>query len=99
MGLGALRFWTAEHHPRPPLCQQATSIQCVKYGNTYTDKSFCWHTGGGGGDILKTYFLISIYFNVKLIVLPKMLHFKHLISKMDFTATKYSGQSNFTVKK
>ena len=30
----------------PPVCQQATSIQCVKYGNTYTCKSFCWHTGG-----------------------------------------------------
>ena len=51
MGLGALRFWAAEHLPRPPLCQQATSIQCVKYGNTYTDKSVCWHTGGGGGVI------------------------------------------------
>ena len=24
-----------------PLCQQATSIQCVKYGNTYTSKNFC----------------------------------------------------------
>ena len=32
----------------PPLCQQVTSIQCVKYGNTYTCKSFCWHTGVGG---------------------------------------------------
>ena len=30
----------------PPLCQQATSIQCVKYGNRHTGKSFCWHTGG-----------------------------------------------------
>ena len=41
----------------PPVCQQATSIQCVKYGNTYTCKSFCWHTGGGGGnDILKNVF-------------------------------------------
>ena len=27
-------FWAAEH--LPPLCQQAASIQCVKYGNTYT---------------------------------------------------------------
>ena len=41
----ALGFWAAEHLP-PPLCQQATSIQCVKYGNKYTCKSFCWHTGG-----------------------------------------------------
>ena len=29
-----------------PFCQQAISIQCVKYGNTYTGKSFCWHKGG-----------------------------------------------------
>ena len=28
-----------------PLCQHATSIQCVKYSNTYTGKSFCWYTG------------------------------------------------------
>ena len=40
----------------PPLCQQATSIQCVKYGDTYTGKIFCWHTGGGGNDILKNVF-------------------------------------------
>ena len=38
----------------PPVCQQATSIQCVKYGNTYTCKSFCWHTWGN--DILKNVF-------------------------------------------
>ena len=31
-----------------PLCQQATSIQYVKYGNV-TGKSFCWHTGWGRG--------------------------------------------------
>ena len=42
-----LGFWAAEH--LPPLCQQATSIQIVQYGNTYTGKTFCWHTGGGGG--------------------------------------------------
>ena len=36
----------------PPVCQQATSIQCVHYGNTYTGKSFCWHTGGGGGEMI-----------------------------------------------
>ena len=45
----ALGFWAAEHLPPSLLCQQATSIQCVKYENTYTGKSFCWHTGGGGG--------------------------------------------------
>ena len=45
----ALGFGAAEHLPPPPaLCQQATSIQCVKYGNAYTGKSFYWHTGGGG---------------------------------------------------
>ena len=47
-------FWAAEHLPPPPLCQQAASIQCVKYGNTYTCKSFCWHTGGN--DIFKNVF-------------------------------------------
>ena len=36
----ALGFWAAKHLP-PPLCKI-----CVKYGNTYTGKSFCWHTGG-----------------------------------------------------
>ena len=40
----------------PPVCQQATSIQSVKYGNTYAGKSFCWHTGGGGNDFLKNVF-------------------------------------------
>ena len=40
----ALSFWAADISP--PLCQQVTSIQCVKYGNIYTGKSFCWHTGG-----------------------------------------------------
>ena len=34
----------------PPLCQQATSIQCVKYGNTYTCKAH------RGNDILKNVF-------------------------------------------
>ena len=52
MGLGP-GFSAAEHLP-PPLCQQATSIQYVKYGNTYTCKSFCWHTEGN--DILKNVF-------------------------------------------
>ena len=44
--LWALGFWAAEQLPPPPLCQQATSLQCVKYGNTYTDESFCWHMRG-----------------------------------------------------
>ena len=64
MGLGPV-FWAAEHVP--PLCQPATSIQCVKYGNTYTGKSFCWPRGRGGGrgdEFLKKCFLISIYVNV-----------------------------------
>ena len=42
-----LNFWAAEY--RPALCQQATFIQCVNYGNTYIDKSFA---GTGGGDIV-----------------------------------------------
>ena len=40
-----LGFRAAEHL-FSPLYQQATSIQCVKYGNKYTCNSFCWHTGG-----------------------------------------------------
>ena len=35
-----------------PLCQHATFIQCVKYGNTYPDKSFCLHMGGGGWGLI-----------------------------------------------
>ena len=55
-----LGFWAAEHVP--PLCQQATSIQCVKYGNTYTGKRFCWHMGAGGMIFQKVFSdLISIY--------------------------------------
>ena len=41
----ALGFWAAKHPP--PRVPASHSIQCVKYGNTYTCKSFCWHTGGG----------------------------------------------------
>ena len=63
----ALRFWAAEHL-HPPLCQKATSIQCVKYSNTY----MLAHVGGM--IFLKKCFLISIYINVKLIVLPKNSH-------------------------
>ena len=72
MGLGPGFFELLNIFPPPPVCQQATSIQCVKYGNTYTCKSFCWHTGGGGMIFLKKSFRISIYLNVKLIVLPKI---------------------------
>ena len=50
LGPGFLGYGTSF----PPVCQQATSIHCVKYGNTYTGKSFCWHTGGN--DILKNVF-------------------------------------------
>ena len=58
------------------------------------------HGGGGGDDILKKSFRISIYFNVKLIGLPKIFSsLKHLISKTDFIAIKYSGQGIFKVKK
>ena len=71
MGLGP-GFWDAEHlSPPPPVCQQATSIQCAKYGNTYMQKLLLAH---GGNDISKKCFRISIYLNVKLIVLPKSLH-------------------------
>ena len=37
-------------------------------------KAFAGTRGGGGNDILKKSFLIPIYLNVKLIVLPKILH-------------------------
>ena len=59
----------AAEHPLP-LCRQATTIQCVKYGYTYTGKYFA---GTRGKDMLKCS-LISIYFNLKLIVLHKILH-------------------------
>ena len=49
MGLGP-GFWAAEH---PPLCQQATSIQCVKYVTHIQTKAFA---GTLGGDILKNVF-------------------------------------------
>ena len=49
----------------------------------------------GGEWYFKKCFRISIYFNVKLIVLPKILH----LSKADFTAMKYSGKGSFRVKK
>ena len=45
MGLGP-GILAAEHLPPPPLCQQATSIQCVKYGNTYTSKAFAGTRAG-----------------------------------------------------
>ena len=38
-----------------------------------------------------------IQFNVKLIVLPKILH--HLIWKIDSTIIKYTSQGSLTVKK
>ena len=41
----------------------------------------------------------SKYFNVKLMFYPKFTSLKHLISRMDFTAIKYSGQGSFKVKK
>ena len=44
-------------------------------------------------------FLISIYFNVTDCSTQNFIFLKHLISKMDFTATKYSGQGSFTLKK
>ena len=52
----------------------------------------------GGNDFFKKCFQISIYLNVKLIV-PNFTSLKHLISKTDFTAIKYSGQGSFKVKK
>ena len=42
---------------------------------------------------------MSKYFNEKLMLYPKFTSLKHLISRMDFTAIKYSGQGSFKVKK
>ena len=53
-------------HSPTPVCQHVAFIDCAKYVNTYTGKSFCWHTGGGGRYAIKL-FLISIYFLVKKI--------------------------------
>ena len=50
--------------------------------------------GGGGGGVecyFKKWFRISIYLNVN----PNFTSLKHLISKTDSTAIKYSGQGSF----
>ena len=52
MGLGP-GFWAAEH--LPPLVPASHFYTMCEYGNTYAGKSFCWHTGGGGGVILKIF--------------------------------------------
>ena len=56
-------------------------------------KAFAGTRGGGGG--VKKWFRISIYLNVN----PNFTSLKHLMSKADFTAIKYSGQGSFKVKK
>ena len=51
----------------------------------------------GGNDILKKCFLISM---CKIDCSTQNFTFlKHIISKMGFTAIKYSGQGSFTMKK
>ena len=49
----------------------------------------------GGGEILKKCFLISIYFNVKLIILPKKGYF-HMCPRMDFLQTLHINNSLYT---
>ena len=58
------------------------------------------HGGGGGNAILKKCFRISIYLICKTdCSTQNFTSLKHLISKTDFTAIKYSGQGSFKVKK
>ena len=90
LGPGFLGCWTS-----PPLCQQATSIQCVKYGNTFTGKSFCWHTGGMIFDFL----MISIYSYVNWLFFPRFYTFEAYYIENGFHCHKYSGQGSFTVNK
>ena len=44
----AMGFWATEQlsPPPPPVCQQATSIQCVKYGTHIHAKAFVGTRGG-----------------------------------------------------
>ena len=59
--------------------------------------------GGGGGkgnDILKNVFGFLYYLNVKTdCSTQNFTSLKHLISKTDFTAIKYSGQGSFKAMK
>ena len=87
-----LRPWVFGLLNISPLCQRATSIQCVKYGNTYTGKSFYWHTGDDISDF-------DIFKCKTDCSTQNVTSLKHLISKMNFTAIKYSGQGSFMVKK
>ena len=53
-----LDHWFSGHRlssppPHTHLCQHTTFIYCAKYMNTYTGKSFCWHKGGVGNDMLE----------------------------------------------
>ena len=75
MGLGPEFLGCSTSLPPPPLCQQATSIRCVKiWLHIYRQNLLLAQGGGEGKDVLKKCSLISMNFNVKLIVLPKILH-------------------------
>ena len=64
-------------------------------------KSFAGTRGGGvGGGILKKMFSDFYISSCKTdCSTPNFTSLKHLISKTDFTAIKYSGQGSFKVKK
>ena len=55
--------------------------------------------GGGGGDILKLFFDFYIFLCKTDCSTQNFTSLEHIVSKMDFTAIKNSGQGSFTVKK
>ena len=55
--------------------------------------------GGGGDDILKMFSDSYISYCKTDFSTQNFTSLKHLISKTDFTAIKYSGQGSFKVKK
>ena len=62
-------------------------------------KAFAGTRGGGGDDVLKMFSDFYIYSCKTDCSSQNFISLKHLISKMDFTTIKYSGQGSFKVKK
>ena len=56
-----------------PESQLAFHIYYVKYENTLKCKRISWDSGGGGGDVLKIFFLFPIYIIQKVTIFsPKI---------------------------